>query len=313
MAVEIRDNEFEAWLALLARMLRLKPQQREDLARELRTHMEDALEALTAEGIPRDRAVLRILEDFGDAAEVAARFRQIGRKQRWLMQSMVVAACMLSSVAIVASFGPPARPAVAQDSARYGDRAVVVAVSEATEARGASVELRQRLTQPLPEISFEATPLEEVFEYLAAAADLNIYVRWRDFEAHGIERDAPVTLHLKQVSPERVLRLLLDDIGERQLAAEIDENVLMIGALGEISPKQATVIYDVADLLEQCDQGQLEEVISGVVSPDSWDNNGGLAHIQMLANVMVVRQGERQHAEIAALLRAIRSSVVAAE
>lgn len=304
----IPDNEFESWLALLSRFLRLKPGQREELARELRAHMEDALEELIEAGVPRERAVIQVLEDFGDAAEVAARFHRIGRKRRWLMQSMVVAACMLSSLAIVTSFGPPAQPAAAQDGLRLGDRSVVVTVADRAGGSSASDGLRERMNKPLPQVSFDETPLREVFEFLAASANLNIYVRWGDFEGLGVDRDHPVTLRLSEVSPERVLRLLLSDVGDGQLTAEIDENVLMIGARGEVMPRQITVIYDVADLLEHCDQSEIEEVITGVVSPDTWDVNGGRGHLQALSNVLVVLQGERQHAEIAALLRAIRQA-----
>ena len=81
----LSDPDYDAYLSLLTRFLRLSPSQRDEIRRELRAHMEEAIEAQLECGVPRDEAVRRALEDFGDAAELAARFSSIGSRRRWII------------------------------------------------------------------------------------------------------------------------------------------------------------------------------------------------------------------------------------
>ena len=66
------QQEFETYLALLTRLLKVPPAQREDLAEEFRAHLEDRLEELLASGMEQDQAVRQAVGEFGDAAVLAA-------------------------------------------------------------------------------------------------------------------------------------------------------------------------------------------------------------------------------------------------
>src|SRR5678815_2629018 len=76
--------EFDTYLSLLCRLLRIAPQQREQVAEEFRAHMEDRLEELLARGMERETAIKLALEEFGDAAGLAAQIASIsqGRRKR---------------------------------------------------------------------------------------------------------------------------------------------------------------------------------------------------------------------------------------
>ena len=65
-------EEFQNYLGLLSRLLRLKSTERESIEEELRSHLEERLAALTAEGIEPARAISMALAEFGDAAALAA-------------------------------------------------------------------------------------------------------------------------------------------------------------------------------------------------------------------------------------------------
>ena len=117
------DREFNNYLTLLAGLLRLGDKQRKEIAEELRAHLEDRLEELVAQGVPRNEAVQRALSEFGDAAGLAAQFATIsrGRKRRWLMRvtTISVAAMVLIAAGIVTFWpgrnaGPGPAAAVAQ-------------------------------------------------------------------------------------------------------------------------------------------------------------------------------------------------------
>jgi hypothetical protein len=78
----VSEQEFDLYLKLLAKCLRLTSGQRELIADELRDHLEERLEELARAGVPRERAVAQALDEFGDAAVLAAHFTTIARLKR---------------------------------------------------------------------------------------------------------------------------------------------------------------------------------------------------------------------------------------
>src|SRR5262245_63389312 len=99
------DREFENYLTLLASLLQLSGKQREAIAEELRSHLEDRLEELMARGVSREEAVKQALAEFGDAAGLAGQFATISwnRKRRWLVRLMTfsVAATVLIAASLI--------------------------------------------------------------------------------------------------------------------------------------------------------------------------------------------------------------------
>ena len=109
-------QEFENYLELLSRLLRLRAGQREAIEEELRAHMQERFAAFTSQGIGPERAVSMALAEFGDAAALAAEFTAVARLQRrrWMMRiSMGLAAAALVLVAVVVSIWPDASFAAA--------------------------------------------------------------------------------------------------------------------------------------------------------------------------------------------------------
>ena len=59
------EQDFELYLSLLSRFLRLQPAQRDEVADELRDHLDQRLEELAARGLSREQAIHKALEEFG--------------------------------------------------------------------------------------------------------------------------------------------------------------------------------------------------------------------------------------------------------
>src|SRR5690349_9486303 len=76
------DHDFDIYLSLIAKLLKLSPAQRSAIADELRDHLEQRLEELLTDGLTRPQAVATALEEFGDAAALAARFTHIATQHR---------------------------------------------------------------------------------------------------------------------------------------------------------------------------------------------------------------------------------------
>jgi len=82
------EEEFEIYLSLLSRLLRLSPKQRCEIADELRDHLQERCEVLARQGVSRVEAVRSALGELGEAAELAQQFTQIAvfRRRRRLMR-----------------------------------------------------------------------------------------------------------------------------------------------------------------------------------------------------------------------------------
>jgi RND family efflux transporter MFP subunit len=106
------EQEFELYLKLLSRCLGLTPSQREQIADELRDHLEERLEELARAGVPREKAVVQALDEFGDAAVLAGDFATIARlkRRRFLMRLSLGSVGVLTAALLVAyAFWPENR------------------------------------------------------------------------------------------------------------------------------------------------------------------------------------------------------------
>src|SRR6516165_10217471 len=114
------EHEFDLYLSLLSRFLRLKPAQRDEIADELRDHLEARLEELAARGLSREEAIRAALDEFGDAAELANHFTRAAhiRKRRLIMRlTFGSVAALAASLLIAAAFWPESRQAPAPQNA----------------------------------------------------------------------------------------------------------------------------------------------------------------------------------------------------
>jgi len=111
----------------------------------------------------------------------------------------------------------------------------------------------QKLRKMAPEIDFQAQEFQQVLERFREMTGLNIITNWSALEAAGIERDAEVTLKLKEqtVKYDKVLKSILDAVGggEVQLAYEIDEGVVQISTREDFNRRTFPKVYNVQDLL----------------------------------------------------------------
>ena len=113
------NREFENYLTLVSRLLRLKRGQTEQIAGELRDHLELRVAELTESGVDVDEATRMALEEFGDAASLAGQFQFISEtyRRRWMMRfaTLSVAGLFLTAVLVMAMwpsgtrFGAPIR------------------------------------------------------------------------------------------------------------------------------------------------------------------------------------------------------------
>ena len=73
--------------------------------------------------------------------------------------------------------------------------------------------MQAKLQQVLPEIDFDAAPLEHVIDVLRAKTGMNIVVNWSALEAAAVERDVEVSLRMNNVTVGKTLDILVHEFG----------------------------------------------------------------------------------------------------
>lgn len=186
---------------------------------------------------------------------------------------------------------------------------------------GAPVDMEAGLRKVVPEVQFDEVPFGEVVGFLRDFAKLNITVNWRALEAAGIDRQAPVTLSLRDVPFEQVLRQILRDVGGGAVRLHylVEGNVLSITTEEETASVVKTVFYDVSDLMVGPEGSGLDDiqyakkmdrliqVICGTIASDSWRDNGGhIGNIAVFNGKLVIAQTPENQKLIAQLLSRLR-------
>ncbi len=143
-------------------------------------------------------------------------------------------------------------------------------------------DVERALETPAPDIAFNETPLEQALKTLQERAKVNMLVDWADLENNGVERDKPITLHLRNLPLRVALTEVLRQAGgeEAKLGYRVRDGLLRIASqdtlrhdvvlLDEIRFKD-TSLPKVIEFLRSADPG-FQVVLAGDpgASPDSF-------------------------------------------
>ncbi len=322
------ELQFESYLRLLGRFLRLTPGQQAAIADELRDHLDARLDDLARAGVARDDAIRRALDEFGDAAQLADHFSRItrDRKKRLVMR------CTLGTVVAAAAalvFGSAlwpenARLAVAPAASVAEDLAPAEGSRSSRNSESSrDRQVREKLESTTVDCQYLETPLVEVLTHLGEKLAVDLYAPQAEFEA---ELQSPITLHLKHTQPSArtVLELALR---QAQLAYVVRDGIVMVcrpetaleirvyhcgglqlpaveqegapGGSGGAVPAEAA---PAAATRKLSGTESLQVLISEVVRPETWDAAGGSSQIRALDERLIVRASPETHREIEVLL-----------
>ena len=125
----------------------------------------------------------------------------------------------------------------------YG--AAEMAESEANRA------VRRALGQVLPKLEFSGIPFGDVIQFVRDVSTANIHVKWEALRTANVDKNTAVNVKLAQVSVEKALKTILEDVGGQagQLAFVVDEGVITISTQDDLSRKTVTRVYDIQDLI----------------------------------------------------------------
>jgi hypothetical protein len=329
-------EEFQNYLGLLSRLLRLKATERQSIEDELRSHLEERLAALTAQGIEPTRAVSMALAEFGNAAALAAEFTAVSRlyKRRWIMRLTVgsIAASIVMAAVLVSYWpGGPARLTQNQAQAQQDEKVAASGESKETlalvaqERPDANAKTRAKLEKP-GKAEFVDTPLSQALDYLHSFFDVQFHMDVRILNDAGLKPETPVKLALYDVPGEMILRWTLRDIGD--LTYYLDNGVIIVTTQEEADSRLETQVYRIDDLIRfpatektgvpmddlgnkpvRVHYDELVDLIETTVLPQTWDPVGGPGSISPYRGTLVISQTAEAHLKIQKLLGDLRRSI----
>jgi hypothetical protein len=207
------------------------------------------------------------LEEFGDAAALAASFSALvrARRRRLIMRctigtSLVMAGLMIGVFAFRPTVENDSIVAQAQQaSLKAADRVSDPNVPAPSDRRDDKT--RNRLSNNV-DAQFKDIPLQDALDYLGAQLEFQFYIDRKSIEAEGLAVDVPVNFGLKEVPGEMVLDLMLRELG---LAYTIRSGVVVVASKSNIQSQTEVRVYPITNGADE-----LAQLIPNTIEPHTW-------------------------------------------
>ncbi len=268
---KMTNKEFENYLTLVSRLLRLKRGQTEQIAGELRDHLELRVAELTESGVSADEATRIALEEFGDAASLAGQFQFISEtyQRRWMMRfaTLSIAGLFLTALLVMAMwpsgtrFGAP-DSTVASDSSFVapGSKETTAIVPDEISMSDSTRRTKEARKALLKEYAFDdqETEFGEILDRLEAEFGVP-FILDQTAQDDSLSYDEPITFRVAGVPANKALRLLLKPHNATYV---IHDGIVKIISLDvEDDPDFfARRIFDVSDLLARITELEADRI-----------------------------------------------------
>lgn len=306
------EREFELYLSLMSKLLRLGPEQTESIADELRDHFDERFVSLCRQGVPREEAIRQALDEFGDAAGLATDFTQLARvRRRRLVMRCTLATVLLGAAAlfVVQALTPPNAvvngPPLAQ--AQGAGDAPVGALEIPEPPAPTTIDPATLVPQPLAEkLTWEFTdmPLNEMLAEFSERVGMPILIDEVALTDSGVPIDEPVTDGLFDLAAY----LLLDRLSALlELGWYVDDGIIVVTSEEEAKYHLTLRSHIFTDLREKGYEPDVLIQLMQTVTEGPWEDIDGIGGtLTRVGDVIFVRQSDRMHREVSALLQALR-------
>lgn len=202
--------------------------------------------------------------------------------------------CLLSTwlIGIASSLG------LAQDQAKPQELVIQDTPTSTDSAVAIPDVLKKKVT-----IDFINKPLSELVVWLRQDTGLNVTIDRQSFNSSRLLPSEPVDDRLTDAP----IYLLLDRLKYKNIAWRlVDKSIRFYSA--EDAGQLLTGQYNVGDLFDKkFDSSSLETAIKETIDPQSWQESGGKAEINVLGDVLFVRQSYANHRLLRGWLYTLRN------
>jgi hypothetical protein len=169
-------------------------------------------------------------------------------------------------------------------------------------SRNADAQALAALQRPAP-VDFNNVPLAEALESISNQTGIDIVPDWRALEGAGVNRDAPVSLRIRQAVPaEQVLTWLLRSADNADaIGFAIDHGVVVVAPREKLDQMLITRAYDLGSNLAGAGNS-LEQLVRESVAPQSWRDGGGMGTVRVFNGKLFVTATEPNQRQVERLL-----------
>jgi hypothetical protein len=195
---------------------------------------------------------------------------------------------------------PAAQPAAGEAAAKAPSAAIVIA--DEPKAIDPATLVPEKLAAKAT-VQFKETSLTDVVKWIREELKIGVTLDAKALADENILLSEPVTDRLN----DEPLYLLLDRLRALGLGWYLEGGVLHITTITDTADHMATVPYNLGDLLDAGYDGpRIDDTITKIAEPASWDGNGGQGSVVLLGDVLFVRNTAPVQRLVAGLLAALR-------
>jgi hypothetical protein len=313
------EHEFQIYLSVLSRLMKLDEQQKSAIADELSDHLEERFEELVRSGLDRDEAIRQALDEFGDASGLAVDLTRVSQKRirRIIMRSGLATAALLFIGFGWAFLFPPANDAlnsepqlIAQDVRTKTTGLICPPVVTQSPARITldtdSADFDEPFLRKITTVNFRDTPLVDVLEYLSREQEIPILLDAVSVEEAGLLVDEPINFIVEKIRVDQALDLMLREF---ELTWYIENGILHVTTIEVANEKFLNRSYDLAPFRAAgIAPGTLLEIVMQASNAlwEEVDGDGG--RVSIVGDVMTIRQPYQVHRGLPQLLAACPES-----
>lgn len=298
------EKEFEIYLKVLGKLLRLNPSQKSAIADEFRDHLDERLADLMQSGLSRDEAIQAAIDEFGDVTGLAldlTRASRPGLRKVVVRSTVAVTAVAAVFVGWLLLFAPEqhvvAPPVVQAQPPKRVEKEP--AKDKVASSFLDDEELFPAFLAQTIDVDFQDTPLNEVCDFLADQSNVPVLVHKTALADEGIDADALVNLHLKGLTVEEILNHVTQSL---HLSWQVDGGLIQI-----TTPSTLRAMTRHIDLHSLTRKGHSIETIVRIIrmAGTGWEEEGEAGTTAVIGDAVVLRQTYPQQRRIAQVLAAL--------
>jgi hypothetical protein len=152
-------------------------------------------------------------------------------------------------------------------------------------------------------VQFDNVALVDVAKWIEEQTGMNVFLDRQSLSSAGILPSEPVRDELRDAP----VYLLLDRLQAVGVTWKVANDQIFLVSLAQNDAQMTTAQYNVGDLFDANFLSEhLRQAIVSTIAPPTWQDEGGAGGIEVLGDVLFVRQSYRNHRRVAGLLAALR-------
>lgn len=299
----------DSWLDLFDRLLQLPAQHKLSIRDELRSHLTERIRDLMLTGTDRDVAMRQAINELGEAAELAERFRRANHypRRRLLMNTLLAGVCTTIVIGAVA----------VMNTSGSGSNAAAPAFFAAQQDHD---DQRATLDTIYINVTTDMSP-RQIVDAIVATEKIGVFIDWAPLEEIGMRPDEPLGLSGKEIPVAMVMREMSRRLGPwDELDWRVNDRVLMIDTRHAWDLRERIIAsYDIESIVNRLQNqynteysdaiDQIRSVLINLVDPEQWVEMGGdIGQIEIVGGRMFVQAPLRMHEKVAWILNELSKS-----